>query len=331
MGGSEAASFVFVEGKGCEFDSLVKALDQGGAAVGLVCTEELEKTVSDDISIPILTVSPVICSKLRELARTSGDLLAKFSLPAPRTDEVVLRAWVSLQDRRFFAFLGNFETLARQFRDGLRLQVNFLRPSTPLPNLDPQGYQKIFACLPGPEKFSVLRVFGERCLDSPNRTQCLLDAVRGLDRSLFDLFEQCYSYAAPEEEFVTPQFDSGTSKLLINEVEFRREPKPEVLFSAICSAFASSPDNCLFLQNRFVANPNYSSFADQARSNKVTAWVLSGAVVLLMLFVVAVVMGLVCTKIYDNILAERVPAILRETVTDYEKIRMNEPSIENSN
>lgn len=277
--------------------------------------------------IPILRVHPSICEALRKATRTSGEVMAKFSLSLPTSDVVKLKFQISFKDARFVKFLENFGPLASQFGSNLEVAFSFFPPEHPGPNFDISEVQKIFDCIPGHAKFPVFHSLNKECLISDYPHQCIKDSVRKQGAKVTDTFDLCRSIYAARHDDLTPKVDPGKGKIMINETEYKKDLKVDQLFSSICESFASSPDNCLFVHNKFVANPNYSNFADQARSNKVGAWIVSGVVVVLMLFIVGIVMGFTCTKIYNNVLNERVSSIVRETVTDYQRIRFNEPSI----
>lgn len=89
-----------------------------------------------------------------------------------------------------------------------------------------------------------------------------------------------------------------TSFILVNHLIFTGSLKVENLLDAVCSAFISSPDQCLFVDNRYVFNQDYQNLKESTRLNRYWVIVINVIVLVVLLCLAALAMVVVFGKIY---------------------------------
>lgn len=89
-----------------------------------------------------------------------------------------------------------------------------------------------------------------------------------------------------------------TSFILINHLIFTGSLKVENLFDAVCSAFITSPDQCLFVDNKYVFNQDYQNLREATRLNRYWIIVINVIVLVVLLCLAALAMIVVFGKIY---------------------------------
>ena len=118
----------------------------------------------------------------------------------------------------------------------------------------------------------------------------------------------------PAIKILTP---ASRSFILLNRMIFRGTLKAQNVFEAICSAFVTSPDVCLYLDNKFTLNQDFRSIRDKSSQNKFWIIILNIVVLVVLLCVAALAMILIFGKIYQRILNENVSEMVRNSINNY--------------
>lgn len=97
-----------------------------------------------------------------------------------------------------------------------------------------------------------------------------------------------------------------TSHIMINNSTYHGSLRPENVFEAICGAFLSSPDSCLFLNNKYSVLLKYNQYKEQRHQKKMMIYLINVVIIILLLCIAAITLHFIYKKIYERILAEKV-------------------------
>ncbi len=282
---------------------------------------------SMNVDIPTVVVTPDVAAKLTTMSKKSGEILLKFQMPIPQSNQVVLDVNIVLSDSRIYGFLRSFKTYALHFEHHLDVSFSFFKETS---NQDDLAKLQIMAnCMDFENVFDMLGSFKEFCVQKNTITpDCMRSIAQSFDAKDFMKFEQCYKRKVGDIENVKNKMKPATSSthsyLAVNNMLYQGSLKPENVFEAVCGAFTKSPDYCLFLNNKYTANVQYHGIREKSKHHKF--WVLFANIVfsVLILSLAGVALVVIFRKIYQRVLNERIADMVRESVINYRSLKNNE-------
>lgn len=279
------------------------------------------------VEIPTLTVDRKTGDRLKKLIKTKGEISLKFQMPIPQTDTVDIQFFIKDNDIEFYQLLKNLKNYILQFEDHLSGGINFFAKD------DKEEKAKLKAmtrCLDIVNLFDVLGLYGENCATKKlYNSVCMHEQVEALDLSVYSSLNSCYQGVSKSDlneiqKLIKPETKKSRSHIVVNGRMFHGSLKPENVFEAICGAFIKSPDNCLFLNNKYTANLRYDTFKKNKRTSRLAIILINLTVMVLLLIIAGGAMVLIYDKIYKRILTERVQTMVADSISNYRTLKDNE-------
>lgn len=282
------------------------------------------------VEIPTLTISKGEGEKLKSLIKTTGDLNLKFQMPIPQSDTVNIDIFVKDNELSFYQFAKNLKNYVLQFEENLNVKIHFFKnPEDPKDEENKAKLETIANCMDIDNIFDFMALYGESCAAKEKFTpECLKEQAWSLDRKAGLNFEKCTNNLTTSD-FEDAKKSMKTLKkntksyLMINNRLYHGSIKPENVFEAICGAFIKSPDNCLFLNNKYTSVLRYTEFRKQNKSNRTFVIVINIIVLLFLLAMAGIAIFLIFGKIYQRILHEKVASMVKDSISNYKTLRDN--------
>ncbi len=282
-------------------------------------------SISMKISIPALIVSSETGESLQKLLLKTGDVILKFVYPLPKSDVVDVKFILSVKDDKFIDFLKNLETYLMEFENKIAVKFEFFREN----KLDDKAKIQIMTnCLSTSNAISVLSAFKPSCLDKKNSSSdCFRQQTSLLEKTEVQNFGVCLKKEGPSIRLVEAKMKILTSGpksfIFVNHMIFKGTLKAENVFEAICSAFVTSPDVCLYLDNKYTLNKNFHSIKESSRQNKFWIIIINIVILVVLLCFAALAMILIFGKIYQRILNESVSDMVKNSMDAYGNTSVN--------
>lgn len=241
----------------------------------------------------------------------------RLSFSIPQSDVSDIQIIMPIDNAQVYTFLRDFKQYSEQFEDDISLTIYFYRRNSE-DMLTPK-LQIMTNCLGIADVYDVLPDYYKNCF-SQNITVADCFETQIPTDSLYaykicrDAEMPSLNYIAKEMPISEPGF---TTHILINDKAYIGNLKPESVFEAICSSFISSPDNCLFLNNRFIANLDFKSYRQESRSNKLMVIAIIATIEIILLVIVGLILSVIYSKIYQGIVYENVPTLVKDSVVMY--------------
>lgn len=323
--------FVLADGGACS--NRVKAIngEHAGAKLVIIIDESKQTTEHDyssagaNINIPVLFISVEEGNTLKDVIRKTGSIFMVFEMPVPKSEEVFIEYYVADTDVKMFQFIAGFKTYSQQFGDKIVERMNLFKVIAT--DEDKAKLQQIFNCVPKDYFHDYVQAFADTCAkDILINSSCGKTQIKTFGKAVESAITKCIDSTSVKTIMSTMKERSEHSKsyLTINHKVYHGSFRPNNLFEAVCGAFVKSPDNCLYLNNKFVAHLNYTDYQNSARRNGKLIWTLAGIGVLALLILAGMAMSVLFGKIYTRILQERVPEMVRESVTNYQSLKSNQ-------
>lgn len=334
---NELSHFVMIEAGNCNLKLKALNAESAGANFLIVSATSAisQKNLIDNsydlatmnVDIPTIVVTPDVAAKLVAMTKKSGEVLLRFQMPIPQSNQVILNVNIVKNDNRIYGFLRSFRTYALHFEHHIDVNFSFFKDAE---HPDEMAKIQIMAnCMDFENVFDMLGSFNEFCVQKNNITpECMRSIAQSYDAKDFMKFEQCYKRKVGDIETVKSAMKTATpgthSYLSINNMLYHGSVKPENVFEAICGAFTKSPEYCLFLNNKYTANLQYHSIREKSKRHKF--WVLFANVVfsVIVLSLAGAAMVFIFRKIYQRVLNERIADMVRESVINYRSLKNNE-------
>ena len=115
----------------------------------------------------------------------------------------------------------------------------------------------------------------------------------------------------------------SNSFLTINQKTYFGSIKPENVFEAICGAYLSSPDSCLFLNNKYSVFIHYQEYKRKVKKYKFWVYFFNIFALIMLLTLSGIAIYLLYNKIYSRFLAQNVATIVRESMSNYHSLKDN--------
>ena len=292
--------------------------------------DESFDTLAMMVEIPTLTIDKNEGEKLKNLIKTTGDVNLKFQMPIPQSDIVDIKLFIKDNELNFYQFIKNLKNYIAQFEDNLKFSVHFYKNSeNGSDNLNKAKLEAMANCMDIDNIFDFIALYGESCAAKEKYTpECLREQAASLDRRAYLNFERCFNNISQKDIQETQKNmktlkRNSKSHLLINDKLYHGSIKPENVFEAICGAFIKSPDNCLFLNNKYTSVLKYSEFKKQSKSNRTFVIIVNIIVLLFLLAMAGMAMVLIFGKIYQRILNERVASMVKDSISNYRTLKDN--------
>lgn len=288
------------------------------------------ETLGMMVEIPTLTIPKTEGDKLKSLLNTSGDVNMKFQMPIPQSDVVDIEVYIKDNDIAFYQFIKNLKTYILQFEDKVVMNLHFFKNTADAKDVESKPLlQGMANCMDIDNLFDLVALYGESCAAKERYTpDCLRDQARSLDRKIYFNFDQCSNNLnkttldtiGSKMKELKP---SSKSYLIINHKLYHGSIKPENVFEAVCGGFIKSPDNCLFLNNKYTSVLRYTEFRKQNRNNKTVVIVINIVILVFLLAMAGIAIFLIFGKIYQRILNERVASMVKDSISNYNTLKDN--------
>lgn len=281
------------------------------------------------VEIPTIIVSYKIGQKLKDLINHQGYPTLKFQMPIPQSNIVKVDFFIKMQDEKMFGFIKNINHHIIQFENKLDIIFKFARPLD-IGNVKEIAVIEIMAnCLPFEESFEFLGSFYEDCIVNGKYTSdCFLSLVQSLDKNSVNKFEKCYSVqkngVLKMIKAIKGRKADVVSHLMINNLTYHGSLKPENVFEAICGAFLTSPETCVFLNNKYSVFLGYRDYQKKSQNSKYFLYVVNFVILLILIVISSIALYIVYNKIYDRVLRENVEVIVRDHISTYHNLKTNE-------
>jgi len=334
---SELSHFVMIEAGNCNLKLKALNAESAGAHLLIVSATSAisQKSLIDNsfdlasmsVDIPTVVVTADVASKLLAMTKKSGELLLKFQMPIPQSNQVAVDVNIVKNDSRIYGFLRSFRTYALHFEHHIDVNFSFFKDAE---HPDDTAKLQIMAnCMDFENVFDMMGSFNEFCVQKNKITpECMREIAQSYDAKDFLKFDQCYKRKLGDIETVKEKMKAATanshSYLSINNMLYHGSLKPENVFEAVCGAFIKSPEYCLFLNNKYTANVEYHGIREKSKRHKF--WVLFANITfsVLVLSLAGVAMVFIFKKIYQRVLNERIADMVRESVINYRSLKNNE-------
>lgn len=282
------------------------------------------------VEIPTLTITKAEGEKLKSLIRTTGDINLKFQMPIPQSDVVDVKIYIKDSDLSFYQFIKNLKTYVLQFEQSLNLSVHFFKNVDNKQDVEEKAkLEAMVNCMDIDNIFDFIALYGESCAAKEKYTSdCLREQAASLDRRTYLNFEKCVNDLSQKDvetvKSTMREFKRNSkSHIVVNNKLYHGSIKPENVFEAVCGAFLKSPDNCLFLNNKYTSVLKYHEFKKQSKNNKTFIIIINIIILLFLLVMAGLAMALIFGKIYQRILNERVAGMVKDSISNYRTLKDN--------
>lgn len=272
------------------------------------------------VTIPSVMISSEMGIKLKKLLKESVDPFVKFEMNLFKSDQVAIDFYIQENDMKVFDFLNEFKQVAYQFGELLNVYFHFYNNGSE--GKDRVKMQSILSCMHLNEAMRVLEVFKRNCIDRHLfNSVCLYEQIGTIEVEGYQRITVCISnqipYLSTWQDQMRMENNSTKSLLLINKMIFFGNWNSENVFEAICEGFILSPNQCLLVNNKYTLNEDYKKTIDKMTEGR--TWVIVVGFILLLALLVgsAIILAVVYGKIYQQILAERVGKVVRESIEVY--------------
>lgn len=268
------------------------------------------------MELPVIIVKEDAGNKLMDLSK-KGDIPMRLSFSIPQSDVADIQIIMPIDNAQVHTFLRDFKQYSEQFEEDISLTIYFYRRNAE--DMLAPKLQIMTNCLGIADVYDVLPDYYKNCF-SQNITvaDCFETQIPTDSIYAYNICREAemssLSYIAKEMPISEPGF---TTHILINEKAYIGNLKPESVFEAICSSFISSPDNCLFLNNRFIANLDFKSYRQESRSNKLMVIAIIATIEIILLVIVGLILSVIYSRIYQGIVYENVPTLVKDSVVMY--------------
>jgi len=321
---------VLIKSGNCNINLKVSNAENAGAKLVIIESESqmslddfaanANDSLSMKINIPALTVSQSVGESLQKLMLKTGDVILKFTYPIPKSNTVEVNVALNLADDKFISFFKELDTYLEEFEDKITLRFELFREKAG--DMEKAEIEAMLNCLNVSEATMALSEFRNACIAQKTVTfECFKKQLESLEKPRLQQLETCYQKEAPRMAEIESQMKiltpASRSFILLNRMIFRGTLKAQNVFEAICSAFVTSPDVCLYLDNKFTLNQDFRSIRDKSSQNKFWIIILNIVVLVVLLCVAALAMILIFGKIYQRILNENVSEMVRNSINNY--------------
>lgn len=328
---SEFGSILLIDSESCNLN--VKALNAQTAGAIMVifinhnAIDQVElinnsmDPISMKVNIPSIIVSQETGEKLQSVFKANKIVILKFKMPIPKGDKVQLNINIKLGDTKIYTFLKDFQPYLGQFGDNL--SVNYLLFKRSENDPDVPLMQMTLDCLSSENAASIMIDFGEECKEKT--IDCFNNLVQKMNKEVYEKTIKCAKNSTLDfsnlQNILKQETINTNSFLLINHMIFTGSLKADNVFQAICGAFAISPDQCLYVENQYTLNNEYTNIKQS--KNKKTFWILviNIAILVFLLSIAAIIMIIVFGRIYKRILEEKVSIIVKDSIVNYQTLK----------
>lgn len=259
------------------------------------------------LDLPVVLIGEAQGARLQEMLR-EGDVPLRLEVPAEQSDAVSMQFVLRPGDEGALALLESLQPYLDQFDARLTLKFAFYRAGPD--DAETPKLQGIANCLRRDKAITALLAHKRNCLAANvTAADCLQSQVELREQRALEV---CLRGAPRAEAPATD--DAPEPQILINGFYYAGAWQPDELFAAVCAAFFSSPDNCLYINNRFVANLDYTNFRAGGEVDKYLVVLAICVVELALLFMVGLLFAIVYSRIYGGVVYERVPGIVKDSM-----------------
>ena len=281
------------------------------------------------VEIPTITVDYNIGEKLKDLINHQGDPTLKFQMPIPQSNIVKVDFFVKMEDEKMFAFIKNINHHIIQFENKLDAIFKFAKPLDVGNTKEVASIEIMANCVPFQDVFEFLGSFYEDCIVNGKYTSdCFYSLVKSLDKNSVSKFENCLSIQnkklKSKIKIIKQRKADIRSHIMINNLTYHGSLKPENVFEAICGAFLTSPETCVFLNNKYSVFLGYRDYKKKSQNSKYYLYVINFIILIILIVIASIALYIVYNKIYDRVLRENVEVIVRDHISTYHNLKTNE-------
>ena len=248
-------------------------------------------------------------------------------MPIPQKDVVDVSFWIKDDDLSFYGFVKNLKDYMNQFKEKVDLSFRFY--SNGGDKEEKAKLETMANCMDIEEVFDFIGLYGDNCAKNKIFTSaCLQEQAGALTQKGYMRFQRCLTVGGSKS--VTKAMANlkalgkeTKSNIKINQKKFVGSLKPVNIFEAVCGGFIKSPDNCLYLNNKYTASLSYEKFRNDKRLKKYAVILINFLVVFLLLVLAAGAMLIIFSRIYNRILHERVADMVKDSISNYQTLKDN--------
>ncbi len=282
------------------------------------------------VEIPTVTIDLKTGNKLKQLSRSQGEIILKFEMPIPQSDQIDLDVYIDLSDSQIYSFLKNIKNHILQFEGKINIIFHLYKPNTNNNNEQKNQAQLevMMNCLDFDSVFDFMDLYYTTCIEQSNfQPNCLQKLVQSLDFKAIQDFQVCldsHKYKLGNViKNMKPLKNGRSSYLMINGNTYHGSIKPENVFEAICGAFSTSPNACLFLNNKYSVLMHYTEYKRKYNNYKFMVYFINFVILVLLLTLAGGAIYLVYNKIYERYLNENLSKIVKNSMSNYQSIKNN--------
>lgn len=294
-------------------------------------SKKTDELVNMMVDIPTITIDNNSGTRLKSMLRTEDDVFLKFAMPIPQSKNVYVDIYVHQKDEKIFSFLKNIKHQIIQFDNVVKIQFHFFKPENQDLKLtqDRASLEIMMNCLDYDAIFDSMGIYKSLCLDKQIYTSsCFEDVINTLDSKTSQDFDICKNNNLPYVNTTIKSMKvdnrNTSSFIMINGKTYHGSMKPENVFEAICGAFETSPQSCLFLNNKYSVFMHYSEYQRRGKAYRYFVYLMNFIVLVGLLALAGVAIYVLYNKIYSKFLEENVATIVKESMSNYHSIKNNE-------
>lgn len=180
-------------------------------------------------------------------------------------------------------------------------------------------------CLDYSSVFLLLDQYHQNCLESANTNyECLLNLATSQDSKSSTQTQYCFLNNLINLELVINDMKNlqmdHVFHLKIDGYLFPSELTVQNVFAATCASFETSPEICLFKDNKYTVLPNASAMNEMRREKIKVLLVLCSVALVVLLGFTGVSLYLIYKKTYQRAMAQQMDKVVQEYLSHYQSI-----------
>lgn len=193
-------------------------------------------------------------------------------------------------------------------------------------NNDPKDIAKLQAmmnCIDFKAVYKLLGAFATDCVSQLKVTStCFESTMQSLSRKKFLQWQNCYlrvvdSVLKDIESRVEASGRVYGSYIMINNRLYTNTLNSNGVFEAICTSFVHSPSNCLYINEKYTLSDRYTVLTAAKRWRFKMVLIISSCSLIVLLLAGMLILLLMFSRIYKQIMREKVEAVVKQTIDRY--------------
>ena len=279
--------------------------------------------LSKMVDIPVLSVSYMMGERLKKFLFRKKSLILKFQMNIPKEDISKINFYIKKNDLVFYQFIYEMKKLFLQFENKIKINFIFFENYVEKNSVDTNLLEKQMNCVSFKNVFDIIFSFQKNCKNITSK--CFNENMELSERSVFLSYRKCLEGKNLEKKIKNKKkiIKNNKSYIKINGIIYKGTKKTQNFFEAMCHSFVKSPDNCIFLNNKYTSLKNYSEIKKKKKKLRFVFILLNGIALIFLLSLAGFVLILVYGKIYERILNENVENIVQNTINNYNNTNLD--------